>query len=141
MGARLIWQRRTAFRRRRDPAHVHTHHHDHVHTHDHCDGHVHSHLPPAEGFRLGSVVAVGIMIVAVGLNRMLLVLGLIVSFSVGLAAMLIAIGILLVRSRSLVERAGGLGGRFSTGLPLGSAVIVTVLGLGMTLSGLASYLG
>jgi nickel/cobalt transporter (NicO) family protein len=85
--------------------------------------------------------ALGIMIIAVGLNRIVLGLGLIVSFSVGLAAVLIGIGILLVRSRSLVERFGGLGGRWSKLLPVGSAVIVTVLGVGITLRGLADYLG
>jgi nickel/cobalt transporter (NicO) family protein len=71
----------------------------------------------------------------------LLGLGLIVSFSFGLAAVLIILGILLVRSRSLVERFGGVGGRWSSALPLASAVIVTVLGIGITLSGLAHYLG
>jgi nickel/cobalt exporter len=71
----------------------------------------------------------------------LLGLGLIVSFSFGLAAVLIVIGILLVRSRSLVERFGGIGSRWSSALPLCSAVIVTVLGIGITLSGLATYLG
>ncbi len=166
MGARLIRQRWTAFRRRRDPALVHTHDHAHAHphehghahthafTHDHGDGHGHAHLPPAEGFTMGSLVAMGvsgglvpcpealgIMIVAVGLNHILLGLGLIVSFSLGLAAVLIAIGILLVRSRSLVERFGGFSGRFSSGLPLGSAVIVTVLGIGIVVSGLSNYLG
>lgn len=163
MGARLVWQRWAAFRGRRDPDHAqthdHGHHHDHGHTHDHKhshdhgDGHPHSHLPPAEGFKLGSLVAMGvsgglvpcpealgIMIIAIGLNRVLLGLALIVAFSVGLAAVLIVIGVLLVRSRELVERFGSLGGRLSIALPLGSAVIVTVLGVGITLGGLASYL-
>nr|MDP9470633.1 hypothetical protein [Chloroflexota bacterium] len=84
--------------------------------------------------------ALGIMIIAIGLNRVLLGLALIVAFSVGLAAVLIVIGVLLVRSRELVERFGSLGGRLSIALPLGSAVIVTVLGVGITLGGLASYL-
>lgn len=84
--------------------------------------------------------ALGIMVIAVGLNRIALGLGLIVSFSVGLAAVLIAIGMLLVRARPLVERVGGRGGRGSGALPLGSAVIVTALGIGITLNGLAAYL-
>jgi hypothetical protein len=54
---------------------------------------------------------------------------------------LIVIGILLVRSRSLVERFGGIGTSWTYGLPLASAVIVTVLGAGIALSGLATYLG
>ncbi len=85
------------------------------------------------------------MVIAIGLNRILLGLGLIVAFSFGLAAVLIVIGILLVRSRSLVERFGGLSSRAqwasSRVLPLASAVIVTVLGVGITLNGLATYLG
>lgn len=85
--------------------------------------------------------ALGIMVIAIGLNRILLGLGLIVSFSFGLAAVLIIIGVLLVRSRSLVERFGGLSNRWSNALPLASAVIVTVLGLGITFSGLVTYLG
>ena len=68
-------------------------------------------------------------------------LGLIVSFSFGLAAVLIVIGILLVRSRSLVERFGGLGSRWSSALPLASAVLVTVLGAGIIFNGLTTYLG
>jgi ABC-type nickel/cobalt efflux system permease component RcnA len=120
--------------------------------HDHGDGRAHSHLPPTE-FKVGSVAAMGvsgglvpcpealgIMIIAIGLNRILLGLGLIVSFSVGLAAVLMVIGILLVRSRALVERFGSLGSRWSSGLQLGSAVIVMALGIGITLNGLATYL-
>jgi ABC-type nickel/cobalt efflux system permease component RcnA len=172
MGARLVRQRWTAFRSRRNPDHGHTHDRGHIHdhshghshdhagdhtyayAHDHGDGHTHSHVPPAEGIKPGSLVAMGvsgglvpcpealgIMVIAIGLNRILLGLGLIVSFSFGLAAVLIVIGILLVRSRSLVARFGGAGSRWSSALPLCSAVIVTVLGAGIALSGLATYLG
>lgn len=169
MGARLVWQRWIAFRDRQSSEHTHDHDHGHehghshdhdhshdhppAHTHDHGDGHVHSHLPPAEGIKLSSLVAMGvsgglvpcpealgIMVIAIGLNRILLGLGLIVSFSFGLAAVLIVIGILLVRSRLLIERVGGISRRWSIALPLASAVIVTVLGIGMTLTGLATYL-
>jgi ABC-type nickel/cobalt efflux system permease component RcnA len=136
-------------------AHSHTGDLVQAYTHDHGDGQVHTHLPPATGLTLGSLVAMGvsgglvpcpealgIMIIAIGLNRILLGLGLIVSFSFGLAAVLIAIGVLLVRSRALLERFGGLGSRrWSTSLPLGSAMIVTVLGIGITVRGLAIFLG
>ena len=166
LGVRLVWQRWSAFRHSgshnhehshdHDHAHVHEHDHGHTHTytHDHGDGHVHSHLPTEERITLGSLLtmgvsgglvpcpeALGIMVIAIGLNRILLGLGLIVSFSFGLAAVLIIIGVLLVRSRSLVERFGGLSNRWSNALPLASAVIVTVLGLGITFSGLVTYLG
>ena len=53
----------------------------------------------------------------------------------------IVIGVLLVRSRGLVDRLGGIGSRWSRALPLASAVIVTALGVGIMLSGLTTYLG
>lgn len=154
MGARLVWQRWIALHRTPDLAHVHDHEHTHDHGHAHGDGHTHSHLPPAEKITLGGLVAMGvsgglvpcpealgIMVIAIGLNRILLGLGLIVSFSFGLAAVLIVIGVLLVRSRSLVERFGGLGNRWSSALPLCSALIITILGFGIMSSGLLAYLG
>lgn len=145
LGGRLIWQRWLAFRGGD---------HNHNHGHDHGDGHVHTHLPPAAGVSFSNLLtmgisgglvpcpeALGIMVIAIGLNRILLGLGLIVSFSFGLAAVLIAIGLLLVRSRALVERFGGVSHRWSSALPLASAIIVTVLGIGIMVSGLATYLG
>ncbi|MEZ4731310.1 MAG: hypothetical protein R3E79_29680 [Caldilineaceae bacterium] len=158
LGVRLVWQRWLVFRS--DQGHRHPHHHDHDHEHEHHhehhhgDGHVHTHLPPVDGLNLRNLVAMGvsgglvpcpealgIMVIAIGLNRILLGLGLIVSFSFGLAAVLIAIGILLVRSRALLERVGGFGGRWSNALPLASAVIVTVLGIGITFGAVATYWG
>lgn len=85
--------------------------------------------------------ALGIMVIAIGLNRIALGLGLIVSFSLGLAAVLIAIGVLLVRSRALLDRVGGAGSAWGRAVPLASAVIVTLLGLGITLGGLSRSLG
>jgi ABC-type nickel/cobalt efflux system permease component RcnA len=85
--------------------------------------------------------ALGIMIIAIGLNRVLLGLGLIVACSVGLAAVLIGLGILLVRLRSLFERLGGLGDRAERQEPLGSAINVTVLGAVMCVKGMLAYLG
>ncbi|HEY0606229.1 MAG TPA: hypothetical protein VGD58_25125 [Herpetosiphonaceae bacterium] len=81
------------------------------------------------------------MVIAIGPGRIALGLGLIVAFSFGLAAVLIGIGILLVRSRALVERMGDLSSRWSRAIPLFSAVLVTALGISITLSGLATYLG
>ena len=128
--------------------------HAQTYTHDHGNGHTHSHLPPTEGIKLSNLVALGvsggllpcpealgIMVIAIGLNRILLGMGLIVSFSFGLAAVLIVIGILLVRSRSLLERFAGANRSWSSALPLASAVIVTVLGAAITIKGLITYLG
>lgn len=156
MGVRLLLQRWQAFR---NPARTHTHDHSHNHdytdslTHDHGDGHTHTHLPPSGGVKMSNLVALGvsgglvpcpealgIMVIAIGLNRILVGLGLIVSFSFGLAAVLSIIGILLVRSRSLLERFGGIASRWPKVLPLASTVTSTVLGVGITISGLTSYL-
>jgi len=142
------------------PAEEHHHHHHHHHPHDHPHGHSylhehdhHTHHLPEKvtladlltlGISGGLVPcpeALGVMLIAIGLNRILLGLGLIVAFSFGLAAVLIVIGILLVRSKSLLERLGGVGGRWQKWLPLASAVIVTVLGLGIVAKGVLAYLG
>lgn len=146
MGIRLLVAR---WRARNEEAHEH-HHHDQPHDHEH--DHSHHHLP--EQIKLSDLLtlgisgglvpcpeALGIMLIAIGLNRILLGLGLIVAFSFGLAVVLIVIGILLVRSKSLLNRLGGLGGRWQKWLPLASAVIVTVLGFGIVAKGLLAYLG
>ena len=39
------------------------------------------------------------------------------------------------------QRVGALGGRWSGAVPLGGAVIVTALGVGIALNGLVTYLG
>ena len=84
--------------------------------------------------------ALGVMLVAIGLNRIPLGLGLIVAFSFGLAAMLIMLGILLVRFRSSLTRLGKPGSSWQRLLPLVSAIIVTLLGTGIVLKGVVAYL-
>jgi nickel/cobalt transporter (NicO) family protein len=120
--------------------------HHHHHEHDH-----HYHLPPkdvrtsdllAMGVSGGLVPcpeALGVMLIAVGLGRIGLGLALIVAFSLGLAAVLIAIGVLLVRFRGKLDRLGKPKSNWQRWLPLVSAVIVTVLGVGIVLKGLMSY--
>jgi nickel/cobalt exporter len=85
--------------------------------------------------------ALGIMLIAIGLNRILLGLGMVVAFSFGLAAVLIAIGILLVRAKSLLDNVSSAGRQWQTWLPLASAIIVTLLGLAIMAKGLWSYVG
>jgi len=84
--------------------------------------------------------ALGVMLIAIGLNRILLGLGLVVAFSFGLAAVLIIIGVLLVRAKAIFARIEGAGSRWQTLLPLISAVIVTLLGVGILIKGLLPYL-
>ena len=74
--------------------------------HDHGDGHVHSHEVP-ETITWRSLIALGIsgglvpcpdaiaiLLVAIAINRIILGLALIISFSLGLAVVLIVIGLL-----------------------------------------------
>lgn len=134
------------------PDHQHDHHHHSPHhDSDHHDHAPHHHLPPDE-IKLGDLLtlgisgglvpcpeALGIMLIAVGLNRILLGLGMVVAFSFGLAAILIIIGILLVRAGSWLNRLSGAGQRWQALLPLASALIVTLLGFGIMLKGLWPY--
>lgn len=80
------------------------------------------------------------MVLAVGVNRTVLGLGLIVSFSLGLAAVLMGLGLILVRSRPLVARLERVGTRWTAMLPLVSALVVSVLGVGLLVKGLGSGL-
>lgn len=153
LGLRLLRSRWQAYRRRGRP-HSFAHEHNEPEHHHHHHHHHHHDLP--EKVTLGDLLtlgisgglvpcpeALGIMLIAIGLNRILLGLGLIVAFSFGLAAILIIIGILLVRSKSLLDGLGQVGmrsARWQTMLPLVSAVIVTGLGLAIVIKGLLPYL-
>lgn len=133
--------------------------HDHAAAHRHGLPHHHAHQAhhhpqlPAAGVKPGDLLtlgisgglvpcpeALGIMLIAVGLNRILLGLGMVVAFSFGLAAILIIIGVLLVRAGSWLNQLSGVGQRWQALLPLASALIVTLLGLGIMLKGLWPYL-
>ncbi len=140
--------------------HDHPHPHDHHHgpasdaTHDHGHpGHSHSHLPP--GWAIGSasggdrvtwrrLLALGIsgglipcpsalvvMLGAIALQRVGLGLLLIVAFSLGLAGVLTTIGVVFVHAGRLVERLP-MRGRLVQALPIASAALVILVGLGIT---------
>ncbi|MBN8582154.1 MAG: PD40 domain-containing protein [Anaerolineae bacterium] len=111
--------------------------------HHHGDGKMHSHEVP-EAITWRSLIALGvsgglvpcpdaiaILLVAIAINRLLLGLALIISFSLGLAVVLIVIGLLMVNSRRLFNRIGFLD-RFAPALPVVSAVIVIILGAALT---------
>jgi nickel/cobalt exporter len=140
LGVRLVRER---WRLRRG-AHHHQHDHDHHHKHDHQ--YLSKVVKPSDLLAMGvsgglapCPEALGVMLVAIGLDRIALGLGLIVAFSLGLAAVLIVIGILLVRFRGGLDRLGKPANHWQRLLPLVSAVIVTVLGVGIALKGLISY--
>ncbi len=111
--------------------------------HHHGDGKMHSHDVP-EALTWRSLIALGvsgglvpcpdaiaILLVAVAINRIFLGLALIVSFSLGLAVVLIVIGLLMVNSRRLFDRVSFID-KLAPVMPIISALIVLILGLGLT---------
>lgn len=136
-----------------DHSHAHHHPHDHTHDgeylleHDHGDGHVHSHLPPGanggpvtwrnllalgvSGGLLPCPSALVVLLSAIALQRVGLGMILIVAFSLGLASVLTAVGMLLVYAGRWFTRLP-LGGKLPRFLPVLSAVVVTIVGLGIT---------
>lgn len=80
--------------------------------------------------------ALVVMLGAIALQRVGLGLLLIVAFSLGLAGVLTAIGLIFVHAGRLVERLP-MQGRLLPALPLASAALVVLLGLGITWRALA----
>jgi nickel/cobalt transporter (NicO) family protein len=139
LGARLVLARRRTRGGHRHHDHGHHHHDEHHHL---PKGDVRSGDLLAMGVSGGLVPcpeALGVMLIAIGLGRIGLGLALIVAFSLGLAAVLIAIGILLVRCKSRLDRLGKPGSAWQRLLPLVSAAVVTLLGVGIVVSGLVAY--
>lgn len=152
-----VWRHEQAHERH--PHHTHDHtpaapagadedgHYDHDHSHPDHGHHHHGHLPPdAQGERITwrSLLALGIsgglvpcpsalvvMLGAIALQRVGLGLLLIVAFSLGLAGVLTAIGVIFVHAGRLVERLPRRG-RLLPALPVASAGLVVLLGLGIT---------
>ena len=69
---------------------------------------------------------------AAALQRIGLGLLLIIAFSFGLGSFLVAIGILVVHAQSYLAGFGRVG-RVATAMPLLSAAIITVIGIGVSL--------
>lgn len=146
LGGRLLWDRWGTYKRGKVR-------HDHQHApDDHEYHHHHRHHSLPEQVKLSDLLtlgisgglvpcpeALGIMFIAIGLNRISFGLGLVVAFSFGLALILIIIGVLLVRSKSWLDRRGNYGESWQPLLPLASALMVTLLGLGMVAKGLMPY--
>jgi ABC-type nickel/cobalt efflux system permease component RcnA len=147
------------------PTHVHDEHQEHVHNHgddeeqnhDHehehgLDGHTRTHLPPgAEGepITFRSILALGIsggilpcpdalivLLSAVALGRVVFGLVLVLAFSAGLAGVLSGIGILFVYAGRLFQLSPKQGWWLRL-LPAASALVITLAGLGITLTALA----
>ncbi|MFC8513876.1 nickel/cobalt transporter [Streptomyces sp. NPDC057257] len=128
--------------------HHHEHEHEHEHGHSHGGGHHHHHpavMPTT--FRgiatmgiSGGIIpcpeALSVLLLAIGLGRTALGLTMIVAFSVGLAGVLVGLGLILVSARtSLAGLRRRESGRLVQWLPVASAIVVTVLGLVITVDG------
>jgi ABC-type nickel/cobalt efflux system permease component RcnA len=153
MGGSLLGERLSRLKGEHFHAHDHSHPHDHHHPHDHNHdhGHTHTHLPPgANGSAItwrgllalgvsGGLIpcpsALVVMLSAIALQRIGFGLLLIVAFSLGLASVLTLIGILWVHAGRLFNRVPS-SGRLFWVLPIGSALFIAVIGLGMALQAL-----
>lgn len=71
--------------------------------------------------------ALVVLLAAIAYHRLALGLGMVVTFSLGLASVLIAIGVVLVLAGRVVRRVMP-SGRWMHWLPVGSAVVIIVLG-------------
>ncbi len=122
----------------------------HGHGHDH--GHDHGPARPAGmrgiatmGVSAGMIPcpeALGVLLLAIGLNRTALGLVMIVAFSVGLAAVLVGLGLFLVTAQPSLSRIGGRRlDRVAARVPLLSAVVVAALGAAMTATGMSGVAG
>lgn len=118
------------------------------------DGHSHQHLPPAQNQPITwqSLLALGIsggllpcpsalvvLLSAIALGRIGFGLLLILAFSAGLAGVLVGIGLLLVYANRFFARLP-LNGRLVRTLPVVSAALITLAGLGISLEALRSIL-
>jgi nickel/cobalt exporter len=141
----------------------HAHHHDHGHDADHAGGdqshhhhhhHAHGHHGghrPDGPVSLRALVALGVtggivpcpaalvvLLSAVALRRVGFGLVLIMAFSVGLAAVLIGIGLLMVYAGRFMSRFQGEGRLITRWLPLTSAAVIALSGVGIAAQALAS---
>jgi len=134
-----------------DHAHAHSHDHDHSHAHGEVHSHggkAHSHAVPEGPVTLRTLVTLGIsggivpcpealvvLLAAVKMHRIGYGLLLIVAFSIGLAAALIAIGLVVVSAGQRLSRLDrfSAGGKLTRYLPIGSAAIITIIGIALTL--------
>jgi ABC-type nickel/cobalt efflux system permease component RcnA/Tol biopolymer transport system component len=116
--------------------------------HHHGDGKMHSHDVPETitwrslitlGISGGLVPcpdAIAILLVAIAIQKIFLGLALIISFSIGLAVVLIAIGLLMVSGSRLFARMDAFN-KLVPFMPIVSALIVLLLGLGLTYGAVA----
>ena len=142
MGAGMLW------RRIRTPVFVPVEqHHSHYSLAPHDHEHGHSHLPPTSwrsllalgisGGILPCPAALVLLLGAVSLNRTAFGIVLVFAFSVGLAGVLTMVGLLFVKGSQLLQRVPR-GGVWMRRLPVVSAVMIFLIGIGLTIQALAA---
>ncbi len=160
VGGSLALNRARGFRTGdRSPEHQHAGDHDRGHyleRHGHDHDHPHSHLPPDAGgstVTWRSLLALGVaggllpcpsalvlLLGAIALHQVAFGLVLVLAFSLGLTLVLTGMGLVLVYARQFVSRRRGprvrLAGPLLRVAPIGSALIISLLGLAMTLQAL-----
>jgi sulfite exporter TauE/SafE len=85
--------------------------------------------------------ALVVMLGAIALHRTAFGLALVVAFSLGLALTLTTIGVLVVYAGRLMQRMPDRGGRVVRWIPVFSAAIITLLGVGLTIRALDTFPG
>ena len=152
VGFTLLYSRWLSWRHDQQHQHAHAHHHDDHNSdgdghHHHTGAHGHRHVPPQQitwrnllalgisGGLLPCPSALVVMLGAIAVGRIGLGLLLILIFSLGLATVLTVAGLLFVYAGRLFARVP-IRQPLLQILPLISALIVTLLGLGITLQAL-----
>ncbi len=131
IGAVLMWKRLNTWRKAgRLTGHAHgAHEHPHPHLHER-PGKLSLTSLGISGGLVPCPEALVVLMISVSLRRVALGLAILGAFSLGLAAVLIAIGVAMVLAAPLMSRFTG-EGPWLRALPLGSAAVVTGIGLVM----------
>jgi len=135
---------------RHSPGHPHSHDHE-PEKEGHGHGHRHTHTPelePGRGATLGQLMALGVsggivpcpaalavLLAAISFGSFLRGVALVVIFSLGMATALVAIGILMVRAARFAAKYVA-ESRWTRIAPVISAVLITAIGLGLTIKAL-----
>ncbi|MBI3946940.1 MAG: sulfite exporter TauE/SafE family protein [Armatimonadetes bacterium] len=145
-----LWLLRARAGRSRSHSHPHAHAHDHG-GHSHVHGHAgHEHAAastPAAGERptFGQLLALGmaggivpcpgalaVLLAAVSYGQFARGLSLVVVFSAGMAAVLVAVGVAMVKAAGFAARHME-ESRWTHRVPVASAAVITLVGLGLTI--------
>jgi len=152
---RIYWMLRVPHNHSHDAdGHEHDHHHDHD-NHDHKDAHALAHEQAIKQNFIGRKVtnfdiawfgftggllpcpaAIAVLLVCIQLKKFALGVGLVAAFSVGLAVTLVGIGVAAALGAQAASKRWAGFDNIAHKLPYFSAVIVSVIGLLITLQGL-----